>query len=138
MYAYSQKDGWTEIEDFLLAMHADDCEKQRELAGYSIYPALDVGDSEKNTFAVEVFGRDFSSVGREQTPYQYLVAIDIGTALEYVAIPKLPDLLDLLKQVIPLSVSIDEWAMKRSKFNEDFDRRLARGDFAGRGAKLDS
>jgi hypothetical protein len=125
MFSFSKTDGWKEIEDFLQTPGIDDCEKEREAAGFTRYRALAVGDTDAASFCVEVFNREFSRQNPKEPQYEYLVSIDVGGNGNYVAVPKLPDLLALLQQVIPLSISIDEWSIMKEKYNDKLEKEIS-------------
>ncbi len=117
MFSFSINDGWTEITDFLQSEEAKTCDEELSLAGFSPHPGLSVGKTDENSFCVSVYRREMHSK-EEPHDYQFIVGIDIGGFDYYVATPKLPDLLELLRQVVPLSIKIDEWSINKEKFYE--------------------
>jgi hypothetical protein len=125
MFAFTTKDGWKEIEDFLSTVEAKDGNQELVLAGFSSDPSISIGDTDANSFCVFVYSRDFVASSEMKNPeYEFLVEIAVGGICNYVATPVLPDLLELLRQVIPLSNSIDEWTIKKDKHKEELEKKI--------------
>jgi len=126
MWKFTAKDGWKEIEDFLAKHDVADCDKELALSGFSSICAVNVGD-EEGMFSVEIRSRSF---GTEQgtgegTNYEYLGAVLVGTGVRYVAIPTLPDLLEFMRQTIPLAIRIDDWNVGHEKYMKKLEKEIA-------------
>jgi len=120
MFTFTIKDGWKEIEDFLITEEAKDGDQELVLAGFSSYPSINLGDTETNSFSVLVYCREFVSTPEIKHPeYEFLVEIGFGGRCYYVAISALPDLLELLRQIVPLSISIDECLIKKEQSRKE-------------------
>ncbi|UCV22853.1 hypothetical protein [Ferribacterium limneticum] len=125
MWSFSVGGGWVEIVDFLATSETTDCAEEKRLAGFCSHPNLLVGDDE-GIFSVEVFNRTFVGNASKEPQYEFLAAVSVGGYVQYVAIPKLPDLLEFLRQTVPLSTSIDEWSIKRQKYLDRIEREISR------------
>jgi len=125
MWSFDAAAGWHEIDDFLQTPDAIDVAEERRLAGFTSTPSLVVGDSEGSSFCVEVYNRAFSTTEMPKGEgYDFLTAVEVGGVVYYVAIPNLPDLLEFLRQTIPLSVAIDEWSIKKERYIAELDKQL--------------
>jgi hypothetical protein len=119
---YSHRDGWlTEINDFLRTESDSDWGTEREAQGFSPAPGLQVGDNIVGSFNVEVFARDFIEGKHSNPEYNYLVEVEVAGRGERIVTETLPDLLALLKEVIPLSITIDDWFYRGLQNRKDFD-----------------
>lgn len=125
MWSFSASAGWVEIVDFLETTETSDCAEEKRLAGFYSHPNLLVGDDEGN-FSVEVFNRAVGSNLGKEPQYEFLAGVSVGGYVHYVAIQKLPDLLEFLRQTVPLSTAIDEWAIKRQEYLERIDCETSR------------
>lgn len=125
MWSFSVGGGWVEIVDFLATSETTDCAEGKRLGGFCSHPNLLVGDDEGN-FSVEVFNRTFGDKPSKEPQYEFLAGVSVGGYIQYVAIPKLPDLLEFLRQTVPLSTSIDEWAIKHQKYIDRIERETSR------------
>ncbi len=125
MFAFDHLTGWTEIADFLRVPETNDCAEERRLAGFCPHPNLEVGDVGVDNFSVKVFNRAFNPKEVKVPEYEYLVQVLVGGEGQYVAVSKLPDLLELLRQSVPLSIAIDEWTLKRDRYFESAAPRSA-------------
>lgn len=106
MWSFTCAAGWLEIDDFLKTSETDDGAKERRLAGFCSHPNPIIGDDE-GKFSVEIFNRSVA-VGQGKEPqFDFLVGVSVGGYVQYVAIPKLPDLLELLRQTVPLTTAVD-------------------------------
>lgn len=128
MYLFSHKDGWKEIDDILQTPGAREFTDELKAAGFSTVRSLTVGDLECGSFVTEVYRRGGHSAA--QGAYEFLVGVQIGDEMEYIAVPKLPDLLALLKELVPLTTAIEHWAIAHADFKEAFEQKLRRGHFA--------
>lgn len=127
MFSFSVASGWQGIQDFLETPETSDRAEERRLAGFSSYPALSVGETDAGTFSVEVYNREFDAITPKGPQFQFLVSIDVGGIGHYVAVSALPDLLELLRQTVPLSVTIDEWLIKKEKYDEELNEKARSG-----------
>lgn len=125
MWSFNIRAGWIEINDFLKTPETDDCAEEKQFAGFYSNPNLLIGDDEGN-FSVEVFNRSFGSNQPKEPQYEFLVGVSVGGYVHYVAIPKLPDLLEFLRQTVPLSTAIDEWAIKRQEYLDRIESETSR------------
>jgi hypothetical protein len=120
MWDYSKEAGWKPIEDFIEAVQAKDSEKKWEACGFNSYADFAYGDRE--TIRVTVMRRRHAGQSPKpmsllsgsdvpvppelkpvNTEYNFIVVIQFGGALDKVAIRKLPELFQLLRDVIPLT-----------------------------------
>ena len=62
---------------------------------------------------MRVYTRERFTEGLPGSEYKYLANLDVGDVIETVAIPDLPDLLEFMRQTVPLATTIDTWSMKR-------------------------
>ncbi len=127
IWAFSAAAGWKQIEDFLVTDGINDGHTERALAGFAAYPGLSVGDDESASFCVSVFARSGDGTQEKAPQYRFLVRIEIAGDLDYVAVERLPDVLELLRQTAPLAASIDEAAIKRDKYKKRIEKELERG-----------
>lgn len=124
LWSFNVTTGWHEIDDFLQTPETSDCAEERKLAGFSSVASLAIGDTEGTSFCVEVYNRAHSPATVKEPQYEFLTCIDIGGAIYFVAIPKLPDLLEFLRQTVPLSISIEEWAIKKEKYIKEIEKQF--------------
>jgi hypothetical protein len=118
MWEYSKDGGWKSIDDFIEAANAKDSEKKWELCGFNSY--ADFAYGERETLRMTVVRRrqqghvpKITQMLSEPAPapdtsamnhgFNFIVVIQFGGALDKVAIRQLPDLLDLLGQISPLT-----------------------------------
>ncbi len=127
MYSFSVAGGWQEIADFLSKPEVNDYEKELRLAGFSSYRAFAVGDPDVGSFCIEVYNRDLVQENQDGHQYEFLVSITIGDLVHHIAVQKLPDLITLLREVVPLSASIDQSSIMRSRYNDELDKSVAQG-----------
>lgn len=120
MWSFTCAAGWLEIDDFLKTSETDDPAEEKQLAGFWSHPNLLIGDDEGN-FSVEVFNRSVTIGQGKEPQFDFLVGVLVGGYVQYVAIPKLPDLLELLRQTVPLTTAVDEWAIKRQEYLDRID-----------------
>lgn len=116
--------GWSQIEDFLITAETNDCAEERKLAGFSSIPALAIGDTESTSFCVEVYNRDCNPKNAKAPEYEFLAGVDIGGLINYVGVPTLPYLLEFLRQTVPLSISIDDWSIRKEKYVEEIEKNM--------------
>ena len=69
---------------------------------------------------MRVYTRERFTEGLPGSEYKYLANLDVGDVIETVAIPDLPDLLEFMRQTVPLATTIDTWSMKRHAVNARF------------------
>lgn len=119
IHVFSCSKGWTQITDFIQTSETDDCVKQRSLAGFSDYPSIQVGNDDGADFGLRIYTRERLEEGRAGNEFKYIACIDIGEAFDMVAIRDLPDLLEFMRQTVPLATTIDTWSMKRQARSEN-------------------
>lgn len=124
MLAFSADSGWKEIVDFLQVPDVDDDAKLLSEAGFSPSKALCVGDPDECAFCVLVYARSIGQAHGKEEQYSFLVDVEIGGTIHRVAVEKLPDLLELLRQTVPLAKSIHEWNAFKEKCDEKIERRV--------------
>ncbi|HEX8988428.1 MAG TPA: hypothetical protein VF816_10735 [Rhodocyclaceae bacterium] len=122
MWSFGISDGWQQIDDFLAEQGVDDEAEQRRRAGFTGYAGLAVGDRRVACYCVEVFNRDERRSEHKAPQYGFLVVLDIGHVRQRVAVKELPDLLELMRQTVPLATSIDGWSMTRSRYDKDTEK----------------
>jgi hypothetical protein len=122
LWSYSIADGWHKIDDFLAATGNEDPAEQRKRAGFTGCPGLAVGDRRIACCCVEVFNRDERRSEHLEPQYEFLVFIDIGHVQQRVAVKQLPDLLELMRQTIPLATSIDNWSILRGRYDKELEK----------------
>ncbi|UCV02318.1 hypothetical protein [Dechloromonas denitrificans] len=118
IHEFSSNNGWLMITDFLRNEGTDNCPEERSLAGFSDFPTVRVGNDDGVDFGVRIYTRERFPEGRSGLEYKYLACIDIGDSVETVAIRDLPDLLEFMRQTVPLATTIDTWSMKRQARSE--------------------
>jgi len=109
MWSFSSSGGWHCIDDLFENCKEDGLDEMLNFAGFSSTTAISVGDGDSGSFYVHVY-RSYGSYG--ETKYEFLSCIEIGGTVDFVVIPSLPDLLDFLRQTIPLSISINDWRIQ--------------------------
>lgn len=124
MWCFSAAAGWSQIEDFLSTPETDDCAEEKKLAGFSSMPTLSIGDTEGTSFCVEVYNRDFNPTNVKVPEYAFLAGVVIGGLIHYVGVATLPDLLEFLRQTVPLSISIDDWTIRKEKYVEEIEKQM--------------
>jgi len=124
MWCFSAAAGWSQIDDFLRTAEIDDCAEEKKLAGFSFIPTLAIGDTEGTSFCVEVYNRDCNSKNVKAPEYEFLAGVNIGGLIHYVGVPTLPDLLEFLRQTVPLSISIDDWTVRKEKYVEEIEKQM--------------
>ncbi|MGE5466282.1 MAG: hypothetical protein ACM3Y9_02545 [Ignavibacteria bacterium] len=125
MWSFDVAGGWRKIEDFLDSPGIEEAEERRKHAGFSSYARLSVGDRRLASCCVDVFNRDERCAEPKGAEYAFLVVIEIGHVEHCVAVRELPDLLELLRQTLPLSTSVDHWAMMRSRYDSEREKEQA-------------
>ncbi|HEX8963267.1 MAG TPA: hypothetical protein VF801_09715 [Rhodocyclaceae bacterium] len=122
MWSFSNAEGWRKIEDFLAATGMEDPADQRRKAGFTGFPGLSVGDRRVACCCVEVFNRDERRAEHREPQYGFLVFLDIGHVQQRIAVKELPDLLELMRQTMPLATSIDTWSIIRGRYDKDQEK----------------
>lgn len=118
IHEFSCNKGWMKITDFLRNEEVDDCAKERSLAGFSDFPSISVGNDDGVDFGMQIYPRERFAEGLSGLEYKYIASLDIGDVIETVALPDLPDLLEFMRQTVPLATTIDTWSMKRQARSE--------------------
>lgn len=120
MYLFTAVNGWEEIDNFLHKKGVTDYQEELKQAGFSTIYSMCVGNEDVSGFAFEVYRKDRNTeLGRRQE-HEFLVSLTVGFECEDIAVPKLPDLIALLKELAPLATSIGNWQIK----NDDFVKKL--------------
>lgn len=125
MWSFGIEAGWKKIDDFLAAPGVDDAAERRKRAGFSSYAHMAVGDRRLASCCVDVFNRDERRSDATAPQYEFLVVIEIGHVEHRVAVKELPDLLELLRQTLPLPTAVDTWAMLRERYDKEQERERA-------------
>lgn len=122
MWSFGVKTGWEKIDDFLSATGIEDEAEQRRRAGFTGCPGLSVGERRSACCRVEIFNRDERRSEHREPQYGFLVVIDIGHVLQRIVVRELPDLLELMRQTVPLATSIDNWSILRSRYDKELEK----------------
>ena len=124
-YRFSIREGWKEIEDFL-PDDEEEFEDQVEKAGYFPAPDLRIG-LDAAGFDAAVYSKD-AEVADNTAPYQFLVAVSLGDEWYPVAVPALPDLIELLSKLANISHAAITTAL-HSNDDDDPDDEGEEDDF---------
>jgi hypothetical protein len=122
MWSFNITAGWQKIDDFLVVPGIEDTAEQRRRAGFTGCPGLAVGDRRTACCCVEVFNRDERRAEHREPQYDFLVVLDIGHVQQRIAVNALPDLLELMRQTVPLATGIDSWAIQRSRYDKEQEK----------------
>jgi len=99
MWKYTRVDGWQRIEN--LFTDTPSIEEQLPTLGFDESPSID-WKAVDGTMKLEVNCRDRAIEQPDDVRYEYIADVGVGHEINLVAIPTLPDLLALLRELAPV------------------------------------
>ncbi len=113
-WRYSKAEGWKELNSLLATTDKDNWEEELFECGFGTEPTLELGVAEK--FNVEIYQKiqdgDFIAYTEGGKPLEipraidikdeFLAVVNVAGVCHEVALPKLPDLISFLSDIVPI------------------------------------
>jgi len=98
MYEFTEKNGWKQIEDFLVKQNPDDFSKSLSETGYYEFPQFSLGITEAYRLDLHTQSLGSKNINKE---FEFLAIMDVGSLVYTVALPKFPDYVAFINMVSP-------------------------------------